>query len=341
MTPSRTGPAWKFGVFVAVMLVLTGFLLLVFGQYRTGSTTRYAAAFENSSGLRSGDIVRVAGIRVGTVRDVRLREDHRVAVEFDADREIVLTTGTTAAVKYLNLVGDRYLELAEGPGSVEILTEGAEIPVEQTSPALDLDLLLGGFKPVIDALNPQDVNALTSSLLQIMQGQEGTVASLLSQTSSFTNTLADNGVVVEDLIDNLRSVMATLSDSGDEFGATVERLEELVTRLAQDRDPLGEAVEALDRGTASVADLLTQARPPLAGTVDELARLAPYVDDDKARLDAALERAPENFRKLVRLGAYGNFIQYYICAVSVRISDPSGEVVQLPWIEQTTGRCSP
>ncbi|MGW5071796.1 MCE family protein [Rhodococcus sp. NPDC004095] len=340
MNASRNGPVWKLGVFAVVMVILTGFLVLVFGQYRTGSTTSYSALFDDSSGLRSGDVVRVAGIRVGTVDGVTLQDDHRVEVEFNADRDLVLTTGTTAAVRYLNLVGDRYLELSEGPGSTQILTAGSQIPVDHTSPALDLDLLLGGFKPVIEGLNPQDVNALTSSLLQIMQGQEATVGSLLSKTSSFTSTLADNGAVVQQLIDNLRSVMATLAESGDEFTATIDRLDTLVAQLSQDRDPIGAAVEALDQGTASVADLLTEARPPLAGTVDELARLAPLIDDDKARLDSALEKAPENFRKLVRLGAYGNFIQYYICAVTVRLNDSSGAVVEMPWIKQESGRCS-
>lgn len=325
------------------MLVLSAFLVLVFGgEYRTGSTTTYSAVFEDSSGLRSGDPVRIAGIRVGTVGAVSLRDDHSVAVTFDANRDLVLTTGTTAAVRYLNLVGDRYLALGEGPGSTQILTSGgAEIPVEQTDPALDLDLLLGGFKPVIDSVDPTEVNALTSSLLQILQGQEGTVDSLLTRTSSFTNELAANSEIVESLTDNLERVMTTLSDSGDDFTATVDRLEQLVGQLSAERDPIGAAVEALDAGTASMTDLLTQARPPLAGTVDELARLAPLLDDDKQRLDSALERAPENFRKLVRVGAYGNFIQYYICAISVRVTDETGETVQLPWIEQDTGRCAP
>ncbi|WP_068162209.1 MCE family protein [Rhodococcus phenolicus] len=338
---ARNGPILRFGAFAAVMLVLSAFLVLVFGEYRTGSTTTYSAVFEDSSGLRSGDPVRIAGIRVGTVGAVSLRDDHSVAVTFDANRDLVLTTGTTAAVRYLNLVGDRYLALGEGPGSTQILTSGAEIPVEQTDPALDLDLLLGGFKPVIDSVDPTEVNALTSSLLQILQGQEGTVDSLLTRTSSFTNELAANSEIVESLTDNLERVMTTLSDSGDDFTATVDRLEQLVGQLSAERDPIGAAVEALDAGTASMTDLLTQARPPLAGTVDELARLAPLLDDDKQRLDSALERAPENFRKLVRVGAYGNFIQYYICAISVRVTDETGETVQLPWIEQDTGRCAP
>lgn len=341
MMSSRNGPIVRFGVFAVVMVVLFGLLVLVFGEYRTGSTTTYSAVFDNSSDLRTGDPVRIAGVRIGTVDDVTLRDDHLVTVTFDANRDLVLTTGTTAAVRYLNLVGDRYLALGEGPGSSQRLPAGAEIPVEQTEPALDLDVLLGGFKPVIDSVDPTEVNALTASILQILQGQEGTVGSLFSHTSSFSNELAANNDIVESLIDNLNVVMTILSDSGDDFTATIDRLEQLVGQLSEERDPIGAAIEALDTGTASMTDLLVHARPPLAGTVDELARLAPLLDDDKQRLDSALEKAPENFRKLVRVGSYGNFIQYYICAISVRVTDETGETVQLPWIEQDTGRCAP
>lgn len=338
MMSSRNGPIVRFGVFAVVMVVLFGFLVVVFGEYRTGSTTTYSAVFDNSSGLRTGDPVRIAGVRIGTVDGVALRGDHLVTVTFDANRDLALTTGTTAAVRYLNLVGDRYLALVEGPGSSQRLPAGAEIPVEQTEPALDLDVLLGGFKPVIDSVDPTEVNALTASLLQILQGQEDAVGSLFAHTSSFSNELAANNDIVESLIDNLNVVMTVLSDSGDDFTATVDRL---VGQLSEERDPIGAAIDALDTGTASMTDLLVHARPPLAGTVDELARLAPLLDDDKQRLDSALENAPENFRKLVRVGAYGNFIQYYICAISVRVTDETGETVQLPWIEQDSGRCAP
>ena len=133
-------------------------------------------------------------------------------MKFDADRNIVLTTGTKAEIRYLNLVGDRYLELVDTPGSTKILPVGSQIPVDRTAPALDLDLLLGGLKPVIQGLNPQDVNALTASLIQVLQGQGGTLESLFSKTSSFTNSLADNNQVIEQLIDDLEHRCDTLSE---------------------------------------------------------------------------------------------------------------------------------
>jgi phospholipid/cholesterol/gamma-HCH transport system substrate-binding protein len=336
----RHATAIKFAAFGLVMVVLTAFLFLVFSEYRGGSTTSYSAVFSDASRLKTGDTVRVAGIRVGTVKDVALQQDKKVLVEFDADRSVVLTTGTKVAVRYLNLVGDRYLELIDGPGSTRKLAAGSQIPDTQTEPALDLDLLLGGLKPVVRGLNAQDVNALTASLLQVLQGQSGTLQSLMSNTSSFTTTLADNNQVVQQVIDNLNTTLKTLGDEGDQFRGAIDQLEKLVSGLAADRDPIGTAITSLDNGTASLAGLLNDARPPLAGTIDELNRLAPLLDRDEERIGAALAKAPENYRKLQRLGASGSWIMYYICGLTLRVTDLQGRTAIFPTIRQDTGRCA-
>ncbi len=334
-----TGTLLKFTAFGLVMAVLTAFLFLVFSDSRTGATDEYSAVFTDASRLQSGDTVRIAGIRVGTVKNVELQADRNVLVTFDTDRSTALTTGTQAAIRYLNLVGDRFLELVDTPDSTQILGAGAQIPVSRTVPALDLDVLLGGLKPVIQGLNPEDVNGLTTSLVQILQGQGGTIESLFSKTSSFTNSLADNNAVIEQLIGDLQTVLSTLSEQGDEFSGAIDKLEQLVSGLSTDRDPIGTAIEALDNGTASIADLLSRGRAPLAGTVDELARLAPFVDNDLERLDATIQRLPEIYRKLARVGSYGAWFPYYICGITFRASDLEGRTVVFPWIKQETGRC--
>lgn len=329
----------KFGVFATVMVVLTAFLFMTFSQYRSGSTSGYSAIFADASRLKGGDSVRVAGVRVGTVKGVSLQQDKSVLVDFDADRTVVLTTGTKAAVRYLNLTGDRYLELLDGPGSTRVLPEGSQIPEERTAGALDLDLLLGGLRPVIQGLNPRDVNALTSALIQIFQGQGNTLDSLMSKTSSFSTTIADNSAVVQQLIDNLNSVVATLGRDGDKFSTAIDGLEQLISGLAEDRDPIGNAITALDNGTASIASLLSQARPSLAGTVDELNRMAPLLDDHQIVLERSLQRGPENYRKLARLGSYGSWIMYYICGLQFRVTDLQGRTAIFPMLKQESGRC--
>jgi phospholipid/cholesterol/gamma-HCH transport system substrate-binding protein len=205
---------------------------------------------------------------------------------------------------------------------------------------LDLDLLLSGLKPVIQGLNPQDVNALSASLMQIFQGEGPSLASLFANTSSFSNALADNNQTVQQLIDNLNAVAGTVAKDGDKFSGAVDRLQRLVSGLAQDRDPIGTAITALDNGTASLADLLVAARPPLAGTISQLNRLAPLLDDHKDRIDTALQKAPENYRKLIRLGAYGSFLNYYLCGLTLRVSDLQGRTAVFPWIKQEGGRCA-
>ncbi|MFN8101434.1 MAG: MCE family protein [Mycobacterium sp.] len=338
MTGTR-GTAVKFGVFGVIMFLLTAALFVIFGQYRTGSTNAYSAVFADASSLRPGDSVRVAGIRVGTVHDVTLRSDNSVLVNFDADRDVTLTAGTKIAVRYLNLVGDRYLDLIDGPGPTRIQSPGSQIPVERTEPALDLDLLLGGLKPVIQGLNPEAVNALSNSLIQILQGQSGNVESLLAKTSAFTNVIADNGDVVKQLIDNLDTVVAAVAKDGEKFSGAVDGLERLITGLSQEREPIGAAIDALDRGTASLTDLMSQARPPLAGTVEQLNRLAPLLDDGKPTLDLGLQKAPANYRKLLRIGSYGSWINQYLCGMSVRVTDLHGRTAYFPWIKQDVGRC--
>jgi phospholipid/cholesterol/gamma-HCH transport system substrate-binding protein len=330
----------KFGIFAVIMALLTVFLFFTFGQYRTGSTNGYSAVFTDASRLKTGDTVRVAGIRVGTVTDVSLDSDRRVLVDFDADQNIKLTEGTKAAIRYLNLTGDRFLELVDAPGSTRLMPPGAQIPVDRTQPALDLDLLLSGLKPVVQGLNPKDVNALTSSLVQVFQGQGGTIDSLLSKTSSFSNTLADHNQTVQQLIDNLNQALGTISKDGDQFKDAIDKLEKLISGLSADRDPIGTAISSLDNGTASIADLLTQARPPLKGTIDQLNRLAPNLDNGKGFLDGSLQRAPGNYRKLARIGAYGSFVQYYICELTIRVTDLQGRASEFPFVKQENGRCA-
>jgi phospholipid/cholesterol/gamma-HCH transport system substrate-binding protein len=330
----------KFGAFAAVMIMLTVFLFFIFGQYRTGSTNGYSAVFTDASRLKVGQTVRVAGVRVGTVNGVSLRTDKKALVGFDVDRGVVLTTGTRAVVRYLNLVGDRYLELTEGPGSTKVLPAGSEIGIDRTSPALDLDLLLGGLKPVTQGLNPQDVNTLSASLIQVFQGEGGTINSLLSRTSSFSNTLADNSQTVQELIDNLNTVVGTIDKEGTKFSGTIDRLERLITALSQDRDTIGTAITALDHGTASIADLLGRARAPLAGTVDQVSRIAPLLDQDKDLIDISLQKLPDNYRKLTRLGAYGAWFPYYLCGLALRVSDLQYRTVEVGVTHQVTGRCA-
>jgi phospholipid/cholesterol/gamma-HCH transport system substrate-binding protein len=85
---------------------------------------------------------------------------------------------------------------------------------------------------------------------------------------------------------------------------------------------------------------LSNARRPLAGTVEQLSRVAPLLDEDKGRIDVALQKAPINYRKLVRLGTMGATIPYYLCGAWLRGTDLQGKTVVAPWFRSDAGRCA-
>ncbi len=110
-----TGTAIKLGAFSLVLLMFTAIIIVVFGQMRFDRTTGYTAVFTNASGLRAGQFVRASGVEVGKVSKVELIEGgSQVQVDFNVDRSLPLFEGTTASVRYLNLIGDRYMELKRG-----------------------------------------------------------------------------------------------------------------------------------------------------------------------------------------------------------------------------------
>ncbi len=226
-----TGTAIKLGAFSLVLLLFTAIIIVVFGQMRFDRTTGYSAVFSNASGLRAGQFVRASGVEVGKVSNVELIDDgSKVRVDFDVDRSLPLFEGTTASIRYLNLIGDRYMELKRGE-SDKRLPGGGTIPVERTEPALDLDALIGGFRPVFRALDPDKVNTIAQSIITIFQGQGGTINDILDQTASLTSALADRDQAIGEVIKNLNTVLDTTVKHQQQFDETVQNFETLITGL--------------------------------------------------------------------------------------------------------------
>src|SRR6478735_5441907 len=103
------GAAWRLGIFLAVCVLGAFGLVTVFGQFRFETGRDYFAVFTNVSGLRDGDIVRIAGVEVGKVQKISVNRDSTVQVEFSADDSLVLTEGSRAVIRYDDLIGNRFL----------------------------------------------------------------------------------------------------------------------------------------------------------------------------------------------------------------------------------------
>ncbi|RMI28242.1 MCE family protein [Nocardia stercoris] len=331
----------KLSIFSVLMVAIMFGLGVVFSQVRFASENTYHAVFTSASGMLPGSKVRIAGVPVGSVSRVTVGQDHLAHVDFDVDQKYPVYRSTLAAIRYENLVGDRYLELGEGPGDAQRLRDGGTLPLDHTKPALDLDLLLGGFKPLLRGLDPTQVNDLTAALLQVFQGQGGTLVTLLNSSGEFGKTLADRDALIGSVINNLQTVLSTIDAHNSEFDTTLTELQRLISGLAADKDPIGAALPRLAGATSDLQDLLKQARPDLQNDFDQLGKLSTNLNNNTDDIQWILDRLPDTYKKLTRIGSYGSFLNMYICGTNILANAPDGQDIEitLPGL-QTTGRCS-
>jgi phospholipid/cholesterol/gamma-HCH transport system substrate-binding protein len=344
----RTSPtAIKLGIVSLVLLLCTALLIVIFGQLRFERNNTYTAEFSNGSGLRSGQFVRAGGVEVGKVSGISLTDNgQRALVTFKVDKSLPLYQSTTAQLRYANLIGDRYLNLERGTGdgADRVLPPGGFIPVARTQPALDLDALIGGFKPLFKSLDPEKVNNIATSLVTVFQGQGGTIKDILSQTAQLTSTLADRDQAIGEVITNLNTVLGTVVKHQKEFDSTVVNFETLITGLKNRADPLAGAIADISDASGTLAGLLRDDRPLLQQTTGHLETIQQPFADDPAKLDKLLSEYPAAITLIGRAGGiYGDFFNFYLCDISLKLNglQPGGPVRTVNITKQPSGRCTP
>lgn len=328
-------------LFIALCLAFMFALVTVFGQFRFDARTTYSAVFTNVSGLKGGNFVRIAGVEVGKVKNLTLHKDGTVTVEFAIDNGLTLTEGTRAAVRYENLIGDRYLALEEGPGTPRKLQPGQQIPLARTSPALDVDALIGGFRPLFRALDPDQVNALSGELLKVFQGQGGTIASVLAQTSALTSTLAGRDELIGQVITNLDAVLDTFAARDDQFSEGLDKLAQLTQALADRRTDITTGTAYINAATGTIADFFTEARPAIKEAVAQTDRFAGQIEADHDYVDDLVKTLPDAYQVLARNGLYGDYFGFYLCDAVLKVNGKGGEPVYVKLADQSSGRCTP
>lgn len=334
----------KVGIFTLAMLLVAAALVVVFGEFRFSSTNTYHAVFSSASRLKTGQDVRIAGVPVGSVTGIALAPDNTVDVTFDVNKRYQLYTSTRALIRYENLVGDRFLEITSGPGDLRKLPAGGTIAETNTAPALDLDALLGGLRPVLKGLDGNKINEVSNAVIELLQGQGGALSQMLSSTSSFTTDLAARDQLIGDVIGNLNTVLKTVDDKGTQFNTSVDQLQQLISGLAQGSDPIAGAIPPLASASADLTEMLAKGRRPVQGVLENLRPFTQALNDRQADVNAVIEPLAENYLRLNALGAYGSFFNIYYCSIRMKINGPAGSDILIPFggpPDPSKGRCAP
>jgi phospholipid/cholesterol/gamma-HCH transport system substrate-binding protein len=323
------GPMVKLVVFGLVTVLASYVLLSTITNAGYGEQIAYRAQFSDVAGLVEGDEVRISGVRVGQVIGIGLAEetDRPVAeVELEVSSDVPLPAGVQATIRYRNLVGQRYIALTDSDGSAgQTLDEGDVIPLAQTKPALDLTTLFGGFRPLLQALSPADMNRLSFEIIQVFQGEGGTVQSLLSHVASLSDSLADKDAVIGSMIDNLTTVMGTVAERDQQLSGLVVSLQEFVTGLAADREAIFDSLQTIDTLAVATSGFLEDARAPLSADIQALGDLSTNLAADRDLVEEFLQLAPVKIDLITRTAINGSWFNFYMCSANGTVTVPLTE----------------
>lgn len=320
------GPLTKLGIFALVTILASYALVATITNAGYGEQLTYRAQFSDVTGLVEGDEVRIAGVRVGQVVGIALAgsDDRPVAeVELEVDADLPLPSQVEATIKFRNLVGQRYISLTEGQGSAGgTLEEDAVIPLARTTNALDLTVLFGGFQPLLQALSPADVNRVSFEIIQVFQGEGGTVESLLAHVGSLTNSLADRDQVIGSVIDNLTTVMDSVAARDQQLSDLVVSLQQFVTGLAGDREAIFDSLQTIDQLAVSTSGFLEDVRAPLTADIQALGDLSGNLADTGDLLERFLQTAPVKIDLFTRTAVNGSWFNFFMCRAGGTVTLP-------------------
>ncbi|GAY16452.1 MCE family protein [Mycobacterium sp. shizuoka-1] len=306
-------PLIGLSLFMVVAMTLTWLVYVTLRRDVAGPTTPYTAMFTDVYGLREGDDVRMAGVRVGRVEKIEL-SGKLAKVSFVVQNDQQLYGNTVASVTYQNIVGQRYLGLSLGKlGDPGPLAPHATIPVERTDPSFDVGTLLNGYEPLFSVLNPRDADNLTKGVIQSLQGDNASIVALVDQTSTLTDTFAGRDQALGDVITQLNTVMGNLASQNSNLDKAISQTSTVVSDFNARRPELVASTGSLARVIRQLATISDTVNPALNEMVTREPGFTGHLVTIEPQLAFTGDNLPLMLKGLARITNEGAFGNAYAC----------------------------
>lgn len=336
-------PAVKAVGFCVIGALCASFVANTLSVPVRGDTDRYTLEFTDVEGLTPGNPVTMSGVRVGRVETIDFADagggTSKAVVRIEVESEHSLARDVTAAVRYGDMLGARYIALAQ-PGAIDTvalaprtdrqpeatLEPGGLIPVAQTSPPVDLTALMNGFRPLFDALAPDQVNTLTRGFVETFSGQGQTIATLLAQIGSLSTGLVDRQDVIEQLVDNLASLLGSVEARAPQLEQLLAGLSGLSSSVAGNSDQLIALLGDGNRAVAQMAQAMARSNGAFGQSVTDLKAVTDSWVASTDEFNAFVAKMPEFGATINRIGSYGGFVNLYLCNFTVKAGDVEANI---------------
>ncbi|WP_067463091.1 MCE family protein [Nocardia amamiensis] len=318
-------PLIGFSIFVIVSILVTVIVWNTLARIVSGDTYTYSATFSDVLGLHEGDDVRMAGVRVGKVEKIELGRDADLKksvakVTFVVQRDQTIYDDTKALVRYQNLIGQRYVALAPGKASSPApLKNNATIPIERTEPSFDVSALLNGFQPLFQVLQPEQVNRLSETFIQALQGDGVSLSAFIVQAAQLATDFQRRDAILSDVITNLSGVMAGLAKRGDELETLITQTRALIGGLYEQGQSLLASTEQIAGATTSLVAMMDQIQPKLQTAQNSTSAALTLLLDNGAKLDQAAIDLPNILSAAGRHTSEGAYANAYLCGLDLTL----------------------
>jgi phospholipid/cholesterol/gamma-HCH transport system substrate-binding protein len=281
-----------------------------------GAGKEYQALFTEAGGLKPGNEVRVAGVRVGEVTDVRLDGDH-VVVSFQA-KGVDLHDATTAAIKVKTMLGQKFVAVDPlGTGSLD----GA-IPLDRTTTPYDVNAAVSDMSTTFGEIDTKQLEESFDALSTAFKNTPESVQQMVGGLTDLSRTISSRDSELDQLLEATDGVTGTLASRNTELASLINDGSDLLGELQSRRD----AVHAMFVGTANLGEqlraLVKDNDKTLAPALDKLDRVTAILNDNQKNIDQALAKLGPYYKVLGAATGNGRWVDAYLCGLFDENNDP-------------------
>lgn len=328
MITSLRSTAVKLFVFTAVTIVATMWLASVIGNIKFFSSPyEITAQFTDATGLLNGDVVKAAGVTVGRVNSVEVRDGVAV-VTIGLDEGVELPKSLGAQIRFRNLIGQRMINLVELPDGEEgTLQSGDLISLDNTEPAFDLTALFNGLRPLIRSTNARDINVVSQAITEALRGRSDEVEGILANLADVADTVSARDTELAKMLDNLNVITEDLAGRDVQLSNTLADLGEFLGDIAASRDDLAAALVTLDDAASRFRRIIERNDSNIRVELADLSTILDAVDDKRRALRQAIRLLPEMLVAVERVTGYGEWANVHLIDVCKDDTDTCGKRV--------------
>lgn len=274
-----------------------------------GDGETYSAAFAEAGGLKPGDEVRIAGVKVGKVEEVDLDGDH-VKVTFKVKGEPGFGTGTGASIRVKTILGAKYLALhPEGPGRLE---PGSEIPLRRTVPAYDV---VQAFSDLTTTTEKVDTDRLAKALDTISTTFEDSpqeVRASIKGLSKISRTVASRDKALRELLDHANGVTGVLADRSGDFTALVEDGDKLFEEISKRRTAIHKLLKSSAALGIQLSGLVQDNDKEIGPALKGLDTVVKMLERNQSSLDRSIKLLAPYIRVFTNTLGNGRWFDSYV-----------------------------